>query len=580
MTVIVATAFYETDWFKAVVYVVIAVIVARVVDFILARRDRAMAKLLGKTPDRADRTRYIMIRRLVFIGILFVGIGIALLQIPAVSTLARAMLASAAIIAGVIGIAARAPIANLVSGVMIAFSQPVRLNDYISVDGEFGTVEQISLIYTYIRSADGRRVVIPNEAFAMKAVHNYSMGSPGSMVDRRPRAAAGRRRRARRPGDARGRRVAGAGAGRQGGQRRGRRHLRRRRAAAPARLGRRPAAAARAGQRPARRPAAPPHRRRPHRRGGGRRTATDLPGGAGDAAGAAGETAGSGAAAPPAASAGRRGAGSPASRATASRPLTRALVAAVGSRVLIFAVAFAAAALIGVHGLPVGWRFPLRAEVFSGWLGSLFNPWAHWDGVWYIKIATSGYADADGSTAFFPLFPMLLRYVGVLLDGNLLITGIVISLLCYAGCVWLLYRLVRRDFDDELASRAVIYLAIGPLSFFLQAVYTESLFLLLSLACFVFAREGRWRLAGVMGLLATLTRSTGRAPADPHGLLLLRAARLEAEEDRLPRRQPAHGRRGPARLDDVPGARLRQAAGLLDARRRSGSAASARPTTR
>ena len=193
----------------------------------------------------------------------------------------------------------------------------------------------------------------------------------------------------------------------------------------------------------------------------------------------------------------------------ATRPLTRALVAAVGSRILIFLVAFGAAALIGIHGLPVGWRFPTRAEVFTGWLGSLFNPWAHWDGVWYIKIATGGYADADGSTAFFPLFPMLLRYVGVLLDGNLLITGIVISLLCYAGCVWLLYRLVRSDFDESIASRAVIYLAIGPLSFFLQAVYTESLFLVLSLACFVFAREGRWRLAGVMGLLATLTRSTG-----------------------------------------------------------------------
>ena len=160
---------------------------------------------------------------------------------------------------------------------------------------------------------------------------------------------------------------------------------------------------------------------------------------------------------------------------------------------------------------------------------------------------------------------MLLRYVGVLLDGNLLITGIVISLLCYAGCVWLLYRLVRQDFDERARQpRAVVYLAIGPLSFFLQAVYTESLFLLLSLACFVFAREGRWRLAGVMGLLATLTRSTGRAAPDPHGLLLLRAARLEAEEDRLPRRQPAHGRRGPAGVDDVPGARVRQAAGVLD----------------
>lgn len=179
----VATAFYETDWFKAILFVVIAVVLARVVDFVLARRDRAMAKLLGKTPDRSDTTRFIMIRRLVFIGILFVGIGIALMSIPTVDTLARAMLASAAIIAGVIGIAARAPIANLASGIMIAFSQPVRLHDYISVDGEFGTVEQISLIYTYVRAADGRRVVIPNEAFASKAVHNYSMGSPGSMVN-------------------------------------------------------------------------------------------------------------------------------------------------------------------------------------------------------------------------------------------------------------------------------------------------------------------------------------------------------------------------------------------------------------
>jgi small-conductance mechanosensitive channel len=58
----------------------------------------------------------------------------------------------------------------------------VRLGDYISVDGEYGTVEEIRLTYTYIRTFDNRRVVIPNEAFASKVVHNYSMGSPGSMV--------------------------------------------------------------------------------------------------------------------------------------------------------------------------------------------------------------------------------------------------------------------------------------------------------------------------------------------------------------------------------------------------------------
>jgi hypothetical protein len=194
---------------------------------------------------------------------------------------------------------------------------------------------------------------------------------------------------------------------------------------------------------------------------------------------------------------------------TTRSALTQAVVAAAGSRVFILCVAFAAAATIGVQGLPFGWRFPAGAEVFHGTLGDLINPWAHWDGVWFIKIAKSGYAGSGGSTAFFPLLPLLLRYVGVLFGGDLVVTGMVVSLASYAGSVALLYRLVRSDFDEHVASRAVVYLAVGPLSFFLQAVYTESLFLLLVLACFVFSREGRWRLAGVMGLLAALTRSTG-----------------------------------------------------------------------
>jgi small-conductance mechanosensitive channel len=178
----IAVALYEKSWFQAALYVFIAIVAARLIDALLARRDRALSKLTGKKPDSADRTRFLMIRRLVQIGILFVGIALALNQFEVVGSLARTMLASAAIIAGIIGIAARTPIANLVSGVMIAFSQPVRLGDYISVDGEYGTVEEIRLTYTYIRTLDNRRVVIPNEAFASKVVHNYSMGSPGSMV--------------------------------------------------------------------------------------------------------------------------------------------------------------------------------------------------------------------------------------------------------------------------------------------------------------------------------------------------------------------------------------------------------------
>lgn len=179
----IATAFYDAGWFKGILYLVIAVVVARVVDFLLERRDRAVAAVLKREPDPGEKTRFLMIRRLTTVLILFVGVAIALAQFPVVGTLARAMLASAAIIAGVVGIAARAPIANLASGIMIAFSQPVRLGDYVSVDEVYGTVEEIRLTYTFLRTVDDRRIVIPNEAFTSKVVHNYSMGSRGSMLE-------------------------------------------------------------------------------------------------------------------------------------------------------------------------------------------------------------------------------------------------------------------------------------------------------------------------------------------------------------------------------------------------------------
>jgi small-conductance mechanosensitive channel len=178
----IAAALYDTPWVKTAIYLAITVVAARVVDGLLARRDRAMTAMLKRAPGPSERTRFRMIRRLIWISILFVGGAIALSVLPGIGTLAHAMLASAAIFAAVAGIAARAPIANLVSGIMIAFSQPVRLGDYISIDDDYGTVEEISLIYTYISTLDNRLVAIPNEALASKAVHNYSVGSPGSMV--------------------------------------------------------------------------------------------------------------------------------------------------------------------------------------------------------------------------------------------------------------------------------------------------------------------------------------------------------------------------------------------------------------
>ncbi len=179
---IVAVAVHETSWFRALLYILIATVLARVVGTLLKRRDTVQERLTGRSPDPSERTRYTMIRRLIVATILFVGVAIALLQFRTVGAIAQTMLASAAILAAILGIAARAPIANLVSGVMIAFSQPVRLNDYISVGDVEGIVEKISLTYTFIRTTDEGRVVIPNEVFASQTVQNYSLSSPHSTI--------------------------------------------------------------------------------------------------------------------------------------------------------------------------------------------------------------------------------------------------------------------------------------------------------------------------------------------------------------------------------------------------------------
>lgn len=185
------------------------------------------------------------------------------------------------------------------------------------------------------------------------------------------------------------------------------------------------------------------------------------------------------------------------------------MAVALVSRLGIFAVA--ALTTYAVDMPPASWalRLPRLAEPFKGTLGHLFNPWAHWDGVWFIKIAGNGYAGDDGSVAFFPLYPLLVRWLGVLFRNNLVVSGILISWLCYFVAVWLLYRLVARDFGDRIAYRTVWFISIFPTAFYWQAVYSESLFLMLSVACIMWAREERWKLAGFAGLLAVLTRSAG-----------------------------------------------------------------------
>jgi hypothetical protein len=149
-------------------------------------------------------------------------------------------------------------------------------------------------------------------------------------------------------------------------------------------------------------------------------------------------------------------------------------------------------------------------EPISGGLGELsLGVWQRFDTLWYLKIATQGYSPEDGSTVYFPLYPALIRLLGKALMENYLLAALVISNLAYIGVLFYLYKLTELEFSKAAARRSVVYLAIFPTAFFFLAAYSESLFLLLTLAAFNCAKGKQWWLAGVLGFLSALTRLQG-----------------------------------------------------------------------
>jgi len=148
-------------------------------------------------------------------------------------------------------------------------------------------------------------------------------------------------------------------------------------------------------------------------------------------------------------------------------------------------------------------------DTFTGIPHYLFDIWARWDSVWYLHIAQYGYSAGDNSTAFFPLYPLLVALLKPLFLGNGVLAGMFISLACCLGAFYLFYLLVEIDFGRDVARRAVFYLAIFPTAFFFQTIYSESLFLVLTIGCIYAARRNEFVIAGIAGALATLTRSPG-----------------------------------------------------------------------
>ena len=146
----------------------LAAILARMIDRRIMGRDRSPEAL----------TRYRVLRRTISVSIVTFGLLSALLVIPQVRAIAGGLLASSAILGLIIGFASQRTLGNFVAGLMIAITQPLRLGDWVEIGGVGGSVEEIGLMYTFIRTADNARLVIPNEKLASDTIRNSTIRSP------------------------------------------------------------------------------------------------------------------------------------------------------------------------------------------------------------------------------------------------------------------------------------------------------------------------------------------------------------------------------------------------------------------
>ena len=149
---------------------------------------------------------------------------------------------------------------------------------------------------------------------------------------------------------------------------------------------------------------------------------------------------------------------------------------------------------------------PLKPGAWAGVDAPWLNVWTTFDSRYFLEIAAHGYTPE--TSVFFPFYPLLLRIFGPN-PNALALAGVLISNACFAGALWLLYDLTRREFDPKTATIAVWILAFFPCAVYSGAVYTESLWLLLGLASFSSAHRKRWMWAAIWGMGAALTRNAG-----------------------------------------------------------------------
>ncbi len=177
--------------------------------------------------------------------------------------------------------------------------------------------------------------------------------------------------------------------------------------------------------------------------------------------------------------------------------------------------------------------FPLAGKNFlgGGYENYLNFPWlfawGNFDGEHYLSIAQIGYRGLE--QAFFPVYPMLMRFLASLVDINqlnLVVAGLVISNLSFLVALFILYKLILLDYSEQVARLTIILIFIFPTSFYFGSLYNESFFLLLMVSSFYFLRQNNFFLSSVFGAISSATRI--------FGLILLPSYLIELWQQKIP----------------------------------------------
>ena len=165
----------------AAVWIVIVVVVRMLLSHAFDRYERRLAESDPAVAARR-RTTFGFLLRVAVALVAIIGIWSVLSIFPATQQVASAFLGSAAVLAVIAGLALSTPLGNLGSGVLLAFTQPVRLGDRITVQDHTGIVDQISLSYTALTTDEGRRIFVPNTTMVSTILVNRSVDDPRRIV--------------------------------------------------------------------------------------------------------------------------------------------------------------------------------------------------------------------------------------------------------------------------------------------------------------------------------------------------------------------------------------------------------------